>query len=179
MAAMTWKKWRIGFFIAILFGLLNAGAGLLGDMGWKSFVAVLCASLLTNLSSYLMKHPVESVSDEPPIRPPGTWLFMLGVLCLGLMGCTIEKNSKGWALRPPVPPPESIVSMEVSHVGIQVGQNQATQTPEFNIGYKRWSYRRVPTSDSGKVNAPPVRAEMNVRKVGFDAGITEVFEVGE
>lgn len=60
---MNKRKWTIGLIIAAVFGLLNAGIGLVGDMGWKSFIAVLCTSLATNLSAYLMKHPVESIED--------------------------------------------------------------------------------------------------------------------
>lgn len=60
---ITMRKWRLGFAIATLFGFLTAGAGLFGDMGWRSFIAVLCTALLTNLGSYLMKHPVEEITD--------------------------------------------------------------------------------------------------------------------
>jgi len=87
---MNSKKWKIGFRIATLFGLLSAGAGLVGDMGWKSFVAVLCAALITNLGSYLMKHPIESIKDEdePTNRPPSTTLlFLLLSLALVFAGC--------------------------------------------------------------------------------------------
>lgn len=62
-AKLSWKKWVIGLSVAILFGLLTAGAGLVAGMQWQAFVAVLCASLATNLGAYLMKHPVESVEE--------------------------------------------------------------------------------------------------------------------
>ena len=60
---MNFKKWKLGLILAIGSGLLSAGAGLVGDMGWKSFVAVLCVSLLTNLGNFLKQHPVEDISD--------------------------------------------------------------------------------------------------------------------
>ncbi len=65
---MNKRKWIIGFVIAVVFGFLSAGAGLVGDMGWKSFIAVLCASLGTNLTAYLMKHPIESIEDTEFIK---------------------------------------------------------------------------------------------------------------
>lgn len=61
---MNWKKWKIGFSVAVLFGLFTAGAGLADHMSLKSFIAVLCASMLTNLGSYLMKHPVDDISFD-------------------------------------------------------------------------------------------------------------------
>jgi hypothetical protein len=67
---MNAKKWKIGFGIAVLFGFLSAGSGLVGDMGWKSFVAVLCTSLVTNLGAYLMKHPIETIQDTEFYNKP-------------------------------------------------------------------------------------------------------------
>lgn len=63
-AKLSWKKWIIGLSVAILFGLLTAGAGLVAGMTWQAFVSVLCAALATNLGAYMMKHPVESVEEE-------------------------------------------------------------------------------------------------------------------
>ena len=60
---LTWKKWKIGLSVAVLFGLLSAGAGLVAGMQWQAFVAVLCTSLATHLGAYLMKHPVEAVEE--------------------------------------------------------------------------------------------------------------------
>ncbi len=60
---MNWKKWKIGLLVAFGCGLLTAGAGLSGAMNWKSFVAVLCASLITNLGNFLKQHPIEDVKD--------------------------------------------------------------------------------------------------------------------
>ena len=60
---MNTKKWRIGFAVSLLFALLTAGAGLAVGMTWRAFVAVFCSSAILQLSSYLMKHPVESIED--------------------------------------------------------------------------------------------------------------------
>lgn len=61
---MNARKWKVGIFIAVLFGLLSAGAGLAAGMQWQAFIAVLCTSLATHLGAYLMKHPLESVEFE-------------------------------------------------------------------------------------------------------------------
>ena len=61
---MAWRKWRIGLVIALLFGLLTAGSGLAGKMDMRSFIAVLCTALLTNLGSFLKTHPVDALPDE-------------------------------------------------------------------------------------------------------------------
>lgn len=66
---MNWKKWRIGLVIAIFCGVLTAGAGLMDSMSWKSFTAVLCTALLTNLLNFLRQHPVEAVVDSTQPQP--------------------------------------------------------------------------------------------------------------
>lgn len=67
---MKMRKWKIGFRVALLTGFLTAGAGLVAGISWQAFVAVLCMALLTNLGSYLMKHPVETIEDDPPADEP-------------------------------------------------------------------------------------------------------------
>jgi hypothetical protein len=68
MPKLSSRKWKIGFAIAILFGLLSAGAGVAAGMQWQAFIAVLCTSLATHLGAYLMKHPVDEISfdSNPP-----------------------------------------------------------------------------------------------------------------
>ncbi len=182
---MTWKKWKIGLWIAIAFGLFNAGAGLVGDMGWKSFVAVLCASWMSNLGAYLMKHPVEDVQDTGFIARPSSddparlplW-FLVACLGLALTGCQASLGGKyGLSVKPLDLPARRIVNVSQSTIGINVGMNTATQTPEFQIGYKRFSGQIIPTSE-GPINTVPFRVDMGVRKDGFDAGIAEKVESG-
>jgi len=67
---MAWRKWKIGLVIAVFFGLLTAGSGLAGSMNWKSFVAVLCTALLTNLGSYLKTHSVDDLPDNGGASAP-------------------------------------------------------------------------------------------------------------
>ena len=61
---MNWKKWKLGLGIAVVCGLLNAGASLVDGMHWKAFVAVLCTSLLTNGLTFLKDHPIETIKED-------------------------------------------------------------------------------------------------------------------
>jgi hypothetical protein len=66
MAKITKWQWRTGLLLAILFGFLNAGVGgLTGN--WKTFVSVLCSSLITQLMSFLTKSPLDDVVDTTTI----------------------------------------------------------------------------------------------------------------
>lgn len=60
---ISWKKWKIGLTLSIVFGLLSGCAGLAVGMSWQAFLAVVCTSLVTNMGAYLMKHPVENIAD--------------------------------------------------------------------------------------------------------------------
>ena len=60
----NWKSWRIGLLLVAVTSLITAGAGLTDpQMGWRGFVAVFCASMLTSLPLYLYKHPVPGLID--------------------------------------------------------------------------------------------------------------------
>lgn len=59
----TWRKWKLGLFIAILLSLLVAGSGLDSSWNWMSFVRVFCIACATHLGAYLKSHPVESIED--------------------------------------------------------------------------------------------------------------------
>jgi hypothetical protein len=163
---MNWKKWRIGMGIAIVCGVFNAGAGLAGTMDWKSFVAVLCASLLTNLGNFLKQHPIESVDDGYDRRAH----VPLALLCAGL---ALAAGSGG--CRIPQPPKDAILSATVRRIGISVNQNPATQIPELNLGYFSGTYHRVPT---GTTNAPAVDSGIDLSQSGFSTGIHEQFRTG-
>lgn len=86
---MNWKKWKIGLVISLALGVLTAGAGLADQMSWKSFVAVLCAAVLSNLFSFLKQHPIESVQDEDRRTGPGAIAPVIAFACglFLLSGC--------------------------------------------------------------------------------------------
>ena len=62
----TWKKWRVGLWLAIGVAILSAGAGVASDMSWRQFVALLCSTLLSGVTGYLSKSPLEDVEDAWP-----------------------------------------------------------------------------------------------------------------
>ena len=64
MPKTTWKKWRVGLWLAIGIALLTAGAGIASDMTARQFVALLCSCLLSGIVSYLAKSPLEDVEDD-------------------------------------------------------------------------------------------------------------------
>ena len=57
----TWKKWRVGFWLAVAVALLSAGAGVAAELTWRQFVALLCSSLLAGVSGYLAKSPIDDI----------------------------------------------------------------------------------------------------------------------
>jgi len=63
MPKTTWKKWRVGLWLAIGIAILTAGAGVASDMSWRQFVALVCSCLLSGIVSYLAKSPLEDVED--------------------------------------------------------------------------------------------------------------------
>ena len=85
--AMNWKKWKVGLVIALLSGVFAGCAGLVGSMDWKAFVAVVCASIATNLGNYLRQHPIESIQEETKARTRAGSFFALLLVPLLICGC--------------------------------------------------------------------------------------------
>jgi hypothetical protein len=101
------------------------------------------------------------------------------MLCAVLLtGCALKIGKDGASAVPVTPPAEAAVRVTVRSIGIHVGQNQATQTPEAQIGYQSATYDRVPTS-TNRVYIAPVQAEIGVGSEGFGAHITEKFITGD
>ncbi len=63
VAKFTWRKWKVGLLISLVFGLLGACSGLTGSMDWRAFVAVLAVSTSTHLGAYLTNHPIEKIEE--------------------------------------------------------------------------------------------------------------------
>jgi hypothetical protein len=74
------------------------------------------------------------------------------------------------------PPANAIVGGTARKIGIMVGQNQASQTPEVTIGFYSFTYHRVPTGSN--ITAPPVRAGIRMDQSGFSTDIVEEFTTG-
>lgn len=69
---MKWKRWKLGCTVAVVMSALVAGAGLSGDMGWKSFAAVFCTACLTHLGTFLKDHPIDQALDDPAPQAQST-----------------------------------------------------------------------------------------------------------
>jgi hypothetical protein len=107
-----------------------------------------------------------------------TLTLILGLLSAFVFtGASCRIGKDGASVTPVTPPPDSVVRITVRSIGVSVGQNQATQTPEAQIGYKSATYDRVPTS-TNPVYAAPVKADIGVTGEGFGARITENFQTG-
>ncbi len=61
---MSWRRWRLGAAVSIFLSLCVAGAGLVGGMGWRAFLAVLGAALVTHFGAFLKDHPVDAVTFD-------------------------------------------------------------------------------------------------------------------
>jgi hypothetical protein len=143
---MNLKRWKIGIAIAIGCGLLNAGAGLLGDMSWQSFVAVLCSALLTNLMNWLAKHPIESIVEDtaPRVGPGGNgnvglfFAFACVALMFAAVGCTtssvITNNPDGTSTTNIVRTVDPVRAQKISKFAAGAGSRIAiavTKRPEL------------------------------------------------
>jgi len=70
MPKTTWKKWRVGLLLTIGLGVLSGCAGLAAGMSWQAFAAVVATSLVTHITAYLQKSPLEDVEDQNNNEPP-------------------------------------------------------------------------------------------------------------
>jgi len=87
-------------------------------------------------------------------------LILLLVLCAG---CRIPKGD--------------IVSVTQSFIGIRVGQNPQTQTPQVDIGFVRTTYQIVPTS-TNVIYTPQVNSSLSLDQKSFTTSIDETFLTG-
>ncbi len=168
----------------------GASGGLLNCL--KLMAACFVVNGIIGMFMYLQKSPLPDIDDDDltslgarpssddPARLP-LWILSvgLGTLALPLLtGCTVSVGGKyGLVSKPLNLPAQRIVNVSQATVGINVGMNQATQTPEFQIGYKRFAAQIIPTSTNA-INTVPFRVKMGVSKEGFDAGIAETVESG-
>lgn len=75
------------------------------------------------------------------------------------------------------PPTNAVVGVSFTSIGIIVGQNAATQMPEFTIGYKRGSYHRVPIVDSN-FYVVPIQSGIVTTREDFHTTVREEFSTG-
>lgn len=68
---MRWRAWRLGALVSIALSLFVAMAGLTAGMGWRPFLAVLGAALVSHFGAYIKDHPADQVQFDttPPFKP--------------------------------------------------------------------------------------------------------------
>lgn len=74
-------------------------------------------------------------------------------------------------------PQGQITSVTSSLIGIRVGLNQATQTPELQLGFFRSTFQIVPTS-TNILHAPIVNSSLSMDQKAFSTSIDEMFLTG-
>lgn len=110
-------------------------------------------------------------TENGPLWPIFVFLvYSFGVVFIS--GCAIYIGARGLRAVPVTPPKQALVRVTGSSIGISVGQNPATQSPEIILGYKRVTYDRIPTSAGTNVFIAPVDTGIQVSG-GFDASISE------
>lgn len=67
---ISWRKWRLGFFLAFGSAMLNGLAVLACDANWKAVVASFAVAVGTSLKSYVTQFPIENIEDTQQIRKP-------------------------------------------------------------------------------------------------------------
>lgn len=74
-------------------------------------------------------------------------------------------------------PQGTIVSMTQSTIGIRIGENPKTQTPEIQIGFFRATFNFVPTSTNA-IYAPQVNSSLSMDQRAFSTQIEDDFTTG-
>lgn len=101
------------------------------------------------------------------------------ILSLLLSGCAVKLGgTKGLAINPPKPPAGSYVRITGRSIGLHLGQNPASQSPEIVLGYKSATYDRLPTSIGTNIFIPSVRATIGVGG-SLTATVAEGLETGD
>lgn len=90
---------------------------------------------------------------------------LLLALLLPLTGCVLSK------------PNGQIVSVTSTVIGIRIGQNPLSQSPELQLGFFRATYQIVPTS-TNEIHAPPVNSSLSLDQKAFSTSIDENFLTG-
>jgi hypothetical protein len=101
--------------------------------------------------------------------------IVLLILATLISGCSIEIGKRGAKFNTVTPPPSAIIHARASSIGLTVGQNPATQTPEMVLGYKSVTYDRIPVATSN-IYAPSVTSTIGV-DAEIGGGITESLKV--
>lgn len=108
-----------------------------------------------------------------------TFVTLVLFVTLLLTGCkNLELGRNGFKAESVTPPDDAIVSLSGRSYGIQIGQNQTTQTPEVNIGVKSYTYTRVSPTATNRFT-PNVSVGFKLDQSGFSTGVSEHFTTGD
>ena len=75
--SFSWRRWKLGFWVALVLSLLVAGSTYAAGGNLKAVIGAFCASMLTNFGAFLTNHPVDQVSFDTeqitrgPLGPAG------------------------------------------------------------------------------------------------------------
>lgn len=67
---ISWRKWRLGFALAIGSAVLNGLAVMACDANWKAVVASFAVAVGTSLKNYVTQFPIEDIEDTVQIQKP-------------------------------------------------------------------------------------------------------------
>jgi len=74
-------------------------------------------------------------------------------------------------------PPGDILSVTQSFIGVRIGQNPQTGSPQVDIGFVRTTFQVVPTS-TNVMYAPMVNSSLSLDQRAFSTSIDENFLTG-
>ena len=67
---ISWRKWRLGFALAIGSAVLNGLAVMACDANWKAILASFAVAVGTSLKNYVTQFPIEDIEDTQIIQKP-------------------------------------------------------------------------------------------------------------
>ena len=62
----TWKKWRVGLWLAIAIALLSAVGGIASDMTWRQIIASVSMAVSAGIVNYIVQSPIQNIEDKDP-----------------------------------------------------------------------------------------------------------------
>lgn len=66
MAAMSWRRWKLGLLVGLFTGILDGGLVAFADpnLGWKPLLFLICVFVCKDGLMFLKQHPVEEITDN-------------------------------------------------------------------------------------------------------------------
>lgn len=67
---ISWRKWRLGFALAIGSAILNGLGVLACDANWKAVIVSFSIAVGTSLKNYVTQFPIEDIEDTTMMQNP-------------------------------------------------------------------------------------------------------------